>query len=67
MTNSEENIDNCIYINMFRIFNCGIGMVLIVKEEDSKAILKEIKDCDFNCFKIGKLINREANSSVVFK
>ena len=53
--------------DMFRIFNCGIGMVLIVKEEDSKAILKEIKDCDFNCFKIGKLINRETNNSVVFK
>jgi phosphoribosylformylglycinamidine cyclo-ligase len=53
--------------DMFRIFNCGIGMILIVKEEDSKRVLQEIKSHDFKCFNIGKLINKEANNSVVFK
>ena len=53
--------------DMFRIFNCGIGMVLIVKEDDSIEILKEIKNHNFKCFSIGKLINKQNNNSVVFK
>ena len=53
--------------DMFRIFNCGIGMVLIVKEDDSIEILEEIKNHNFKCFSIGKLINRQNNNSVVFK
>jgi phosphoribosylformylglycinamidine cyclo-ligase len=53
--------------DMFRIFNCGIGMILIVKEEDSKRVLNEIKNHDFKCFNIGKLINKETDNSVLFK
>ena len=53
--------------DMFRIFNCGIGMVLIVKEDDSLKILEEIKNHNFKCFSIGKLINKQNNNSVVFK
>jgi phosphoribosylformylglycinamidine cyclo-ligase len=53
--------------DMFRIFNCGIGMVLIVKEDDSIEILEEIKNHNFKCFSIGKLINKQNNNSVVFK
>ena len=53
--------------DMFRIFNCGIGMVLIVKEDDSIEILKAIKNHNFKCFSIGKLINKQNSNSVVFK
>jgi phosphoribosylformylglycinamidine cyclo-ligase len=53
--------------DMFRIFNCGIGMVLIVREEDSEAVLDEINGHNFKCFNIGALINKENNNSVVFK
>ena len=53
--------------DMFRIFNCGIGMILIVKKEDSERVLEEIKNHDFNSFNIGKIINKESNNSVVFK
>jgi phosphoribosylformylglycinamidine cyclo-ligase len=53
--------------DMFRIFNCGIGMVLIVREEDSEAVLDEINEHNFKCFNIGALINKENNNSVVFK
>jgi len=53
--------------DMIRIFNCGIGMVLIVKEDDSIEILEEIKNHNFKCFSIGKLINKQNNNSVVFK
>jgi phosphoribosylformylglycinamidine cyclo-ligase len=53
--------------DMFRIFNCGIGMVLIVSEEDSGAVLDEINNHNFKCFNIGTLINKESNNSVIFK
>ena len=53
--------------DMFRIFNCGIGMILIVKKEDSERVLEEIKNHDFNCFNIGEIINKESNNLVVFK
>ncbi|MDC0529274.1 phosphoribosylformylglycinamidine cyclo-ligase [Gammaproteobacteria bacterium] len=53
--------------DMFRIFNCGIGMILIVKKEDSERVLEEIKNHDFSSFNIGKIINKESNNSVVFK
>ena len=53
--------------DMFRIFNCGIGMVLIVSEEDSGAMLDEINKHNFKCFNIGTLINKESNNSVIFK
>jgi phosphoribosylformylglycinamidine cyclo-ligase len=53
--------------DMFRIFNCGIGMVLIVREEDSGAVLDEINKHNFKCFNIGALINKENNNSVIFK
>ena len=53
--------------DMFRIFNCGIGMVLIVREEDSEAVLDEINEHNFKCFNIGALINKENNNSIVFK
>jgi phosphoribosylaminoimidazole (AIR) synthetase len=52
---------------MFRIFNCGIGMVLIVSEEDSGAVLDEINNHNFKCFNIGTLINKESNNSVIFE
>ena len=53
--------------DMFRIFNCGIGMVLIVSEDDSEAVLDKINKHNFKCFNIGTLINKENNNSVVFK
>ena len=53
--------------DMFRIFNCGIGMALIVSEEDSGAMLDEINNHNFKCFNIGTLINKESNNSVIFK
>jgi phosphoribosylformylglycinamidine cyclo-ligase len=53
--------------DMFRIFNCGIGMVLIVSEEDSGAVLDEINNHNFKCFNIGTLINKESNNSVIFE
>ncbi len=52
--------------NMYRIFNCGIGMVLIVEEDSSKEISKKISSLNFKNFIIGKVKEKTQNNSVVF-
>ena len=60
---SEGNIS---VNNMHRIFNCGIGMVLIVEEDESKEISKKISSLNFKNFIIGKVKEKTQNNSVVF-
>jgi len=54
-------------LDMYRIFNCGIGMVLIVREGDSEPLMKEISKHNFKSFIIGSVVDKDANNSVVFK
>ena len=51
--------------DMLRIFNCGIGMVLLVNEDISKNIKSEINKNGFVCFDIGKVIKKD-NGSVIY-
>ena len=53
-------------LDMYRIFNCGIGMVLIVRERDSGPLIKEISKHNFKSFIIGNVIDKDANNSIVF-
>ena len=52
--------------NMYRIFNCGIGMVLIVDEDEELNISTRIKELKMNSFVIGKVKNKKEESSVIF-
>ena len=51
--------------DMLRIFNCGIGMVLIVDEDISENVKSEIKNNGFDCFDIGKVIKKD-NESIIY-
>ena len=51
--------------DMLRIFNCGIGMVLVVNEDISENVKLEIKNNTFECFDIGKVIKKD-NESVIY-
>ena len=62
-----KNEGNILQQDMYRIFNCGIGLVLIVNEEDVDSISKEIKSNNFNSFVIGKVIEKNQKESVIFK
>jgi len=50
--------------DMLRIFNCGIGMVLIVDEDISENVKSEIKNNAFECFNIGKVIKTDSQSVI---
>ena len=46
---------------MFRVFNCGIGMVLIINKEDSSIIQKDINSLGYKNFIIGEVIEKDTN------
>ncbi len=52
--------------DMYRIFNCGIGMVFIVDAKDENDITSSIKDLNFECYKIGKIIPKIENQEIIF-
>tara|TARA_Y100001970_G_scaffold176311_1_gene214901 strand:+ start:523 stop:1554 length:1032 start_codon:yes stop_codon:yes gene_type:complete len=53
--------------DMYRIFNCGIGLVLIVNEVDVDPIMKEISLNDLNSFIIGRVMEKNQKESVVIR
>ena len=59
----KGNIDNK---EMLKVFNCGIGMVLIVNKKDSEKIIHELKKIKLISFLIGKIINKTEKKSVVY-
>ena len=50
--------------DMLRIFNCGIGMALVVNEDISENVKSEIKNNAFECFDIGKVIKKDSESVI---
>ncbi|MGQ9607807.1 MAG: phosphoribosylformylglycinamidine cyclo-ligase [bacterium] len=48
---------------MFRVFNMGIGMIIIVSPEDADSIMNELKSAGEKTYKIGVII--EGNRKVV--
>ena len=60
---SEGSISN---ENMYRIFNCGIGMVFIVEVADQEAICNEISKMNFKSYKIGEIKDKSDNKEIVF-
>ena len=62
-----KNEGNILQKDMYRIFNCGIGMVLVVSEEYVSDILNEISSNKFNGYVIGKVKDKNQEESVIFK
>jgi phosphoribosylformylglycinamidine cyclo-ligase len=51
---------------MYRIFNCGIGMVLFVDEKDSSEIRDKILEKSYECFEIGKVCKNKSDNPIEF-
>ncbi|RHZ79584.1 hypothetical protein Glove_144g80 [Diversispora epigaea] len=49
---------------LFRTFNCGIGMVLIISPEDVNEVFNILKESDNNddVYKIGQVVTKESNN-----
>ncbi|AHC39433.1 phosphoribosylformylglycinamidine cyclo-ligase [Ehrlichia muris] len=53
-------------MEMFKTFNCGIGMILIVPQENEEQTLSLLKVTDEVVYKIGKITERNTEDQVVF-
>ena len=43
---------------MFRTFNCGIGLVLVVRKKDAEGTIKTLKDFGESPYLIGRIASR---------
>ena len=55
---------NILEEEMFRVFNCGIGMVLIVDKNNSELIQEDIRSLGFKNYIIGEVIDEDINNPV---
>lgn len=55
---------NILEEEMFRVFNCGIGMVLIVDKNNSELIQEDIRSLGFKNYIIGEVTDEDINNSV---
>ena len=60
---SEGNINND---DMYKIFNCGIGMVLFVDSSQEEDIRKSITEFNFKNYKIGTVSKTSGSKEVIF-
>ena len=59
----EGNLSNN---EMYRIFNCGIGMALFVEKDDSSKIMNKILQMGHKCFQIGVVSEKKDKDSIKF-
>ena len=52
-------------IDMLRIFNCGIGMTLVIQQKDLDTTMKVLSKHKFKGFMIGKVVNK-SSSKITF-
>ncbi len=52
---------------MYRTFNCGIGMVIIVNNNEANTVLKELKDNGTNAWLLGNIESSSGKPVVEFK
>ena len=59
---SEGNIDT---MEMYRVLNCGVGMVVIVPKALSGEAIKNLKSCGENAWVIGEVIDSEGEQVLI--
>ena len=59
---SEGNIDT---MEMYRVLNCGVGMVVIVPKALSDEAINILKSCGENAWLIGEVIDSEGEQVLI--
>ena len=57
---------NMSFFELARTFNCGIGLLIFVDEEDAEEMIIDINASGYNSFLIGTLIEKKSNDNVIF-
>ena len=52
---------------MFRTFNCGIGMVLVVPAQHQAAIMSHLQQCGETCYALGEIASASDANGVVIE
>jgi phosphoribosylformylglycinamidine cyclo-ligase len=60
-----KNVGNVEEKEMFRVFNMGIGMMIVVAENETKAVLDRLAELGEKAYSIGIVEKREGNQDLV--
>ncbi|MCG8324544.1 MAG: phosphoribosylformylglycinamidine cyclo-ligase, partial [Thiotrichales bacterium] len=60
-----QDLGNIEYEEMFRTFNCGVGMVLIVDAESKQTVLDHLQQLAVTAWEIGCITTRDEQQSAV--
>jgi len=59
----KGNIDNK---EILKVFNCGVGITLVINKKEAPGIIKELRKIKMNAFIIGNIIDTKDKSSVQY-
>ena len=62
-----KNIGNVDYDEMLRVFNCGIGMIIIVSNTNADKTMRNLKSLKLNSKIIGEIVPLKGNPIVKYK
>ncbi|AAZ68697.1 phosphoribosylformylglycinamidine cyclo-ligase [Ehrlichia canis] len=54
-------------MELLKTFNCGIGMILVIPQENECQVLSLLKGIDESVYKIGEITERTTEDQVIFK
>ena len=54
-------------MELLKTFNCGIGMILVIPQENEGQVLSLLKGTDESAYKIGEITERTTEDQVIFK
>ena len=57
---------NISFFELARTFNCGIGLLIFVDEQDADEIIMDINKSGYNSFVIGSIVDKKSDKNVMF-
>ncbi len=62
-----QTIGNIDYEEMLKVFNCGIGMIVVVSNVNADKTIKNLKSLKLNSKIIGRIISKKGQQKVIYK
>ncbi|ABL02048.1 phosphoribosylformylglycinamidine cyclo-ligase [Candidatus Ruthia magnifica str. Cm (Calyptogena magnifica)] len=56
---------NINMMEMYRVFNCGIGMVIIVPSEQSTDVIQHLNELDEHAWLVGEITSNQGNQVII--